>query len=146
MDELPLVQIIAGLALALTFGGMTFFSAVMAPLIFTKLPFDTAAAFIRQVFPWYYLTMGGTTLIALIATALHMSGPFMWETILLALVFAGFVYARQLLMPLINLSRDAQLAGDTEAEHRFKRLHRRSVIINGMQWIAVLVVLILTLV
>lgn len=142
MGQLPLVQIIAGLALALTFGGMTFFSTVMAPLIFTKLPFETAAVFIRQVFPWYYLTMGGTTLIALIVLALDANGSAMWETVLLILVLAGFIYARQVLMPLINRARDAQLAGEKEAELRFKRLHRTSVIINGMQWIAVLVALI----
>jgi hypothetical protein len=55
-------QVSAGLTLALAFGGMTFFSAVMAPLVFTKLPFDTAGAFIRQVFPWYYLTIGAVSL------------------------------------------------------------------------------------
>jgi hypothetical protein len=57
-------QVSAGLTLALAFGGMTFFSAVMAPLVFTKLPFDTAGAFIRQVFPWYYLTIGAVSALA----------------------------------------------------------------------------------
>lgn len=146
MEQLTLVHIITGLALALTFGGMTFFSAVMAPLVFTKLPFNTAAAFIRQVFPWYYLTMGATTLTALMASAPRASGPAMWETALTALVLAGFVYARQVLMPLINRARDAQVAGATGAALRFKRLHRTSVVINGVQWLAVLAALILVLV
>ena len=44
-------------ATALLFGSMVFFSAVMAPLVFTKLDAETAGRFIRQVFPWYYLTV-----------------------------------------------------------------------------------------
>ena len=51
MEQISVSHIITGLALALTFGGMTFFSGVMAPLVFTKLPFETAGAFSRQVFP-----------------------------------------------------------------------------------------------
>ncbi len=145
MEQLPLTNIVAGLALALTFGGMTFFSLVMAPLVFTKLPFDTAGAFIRQVFPWYYLTMGVTTLAALLALLLGARGTAIWQIALTALVLAGFVYARQILMPMINRARDAELAGDTAAAGRFKRLHRVSVIINGLQWLAVLAALILVL-
>ena len=67
---LPISQLVAGLALALTFGGMTFFSAVLTPLVFSKLPLKVAGPFIRQVFPWYYLTMGVTVLVALAALLL----------------------------------------------------------------------------
>jgi len=42
----------------LTWGGMTFFSTVMAPFVFTKLPLETAGPFIRAVFSWYYLAIG----------------------------------------------------------------------------------------
>ena len=146
MEHLPINHVITGLALALTFGGMTFFSAVMAPLVFTKLPIDIAGGFIRQVFPWYYLTMGTTTLIALVALILGASATATWEIALTAFVLIGFVYARQVLMPMINRARDAELAGDTGAARRFKRLHQTSVFINGMQWLAVLVALILVLV
>jgi hypothetical protein len=146
MENLNISHIITGLALALTFGGMTFFSAVMAPLVFTKLPFETAGAFIRQVFPWYYLTMGITTLIAMIALVLGASGAASWESALTALVLLGFIFARQLLMPMINHARDAETAGEANAAHRFGRLHRISVVINAVQWIAVLAALILVLV
>jgi len=57
-------DLIAGLALAVAFGGMTFFSAVVAPLVFVKLPAATAGGFIRELFPWYYLTLGAVSLIA----------------------------------------------------------------------------------
>ena len=146
MESVPVSHVIIGLSLALTFGGMTFFSAVMAPLVFTKLPFETAGNFIRQVFPWYYLTMGTSTLIGLLALMLGTSGNARWETVLTALVLAGFVYARQVLMPMINRARDAEMVGEMGAAHRFRRLHQISVAINGVQWFAVLATLVLVLV
>ncbi len=146
MENLPISQVMTGLSLSLTFGGMTFFSAVMAPLVFTKLPFETAGLFIRQVFPWYYLTMGATTLVALLALLSSASQTFGWEVSLVALVLLGFVFARQVLMPLINRARDDELAGRAGAAHRFKRLHQISVAITGVQWLAVLAALVSVLV
>ena len=145
MEYFPVSHVITGLALALTFGGMTFFSGVMAPLVFTRLPTDTAGTFIRQLFPWYYLTMAISTLVALVALVFGASGIASWEAGLTALVLLGFIYARQWLMPTINRTRDAELAGVDEAGARFSRLHRLSVIINGMQWFAVLATLVLVL-
>lgn len=81
MENLSISHLITGLFLALTFGGVTFLSGVMAPLVFTKLPFETAGAFIRQVFPWYYLTMAITTLIALITLIIGSGGS--WEMVLI---------------------------------------------------------------
>ena len=52
MENFPASHVITGLSLALTFGGMTFFSAILAPLVFTRLRLETADTFIRQVFPW----------------------------------------------------------------------------------------------
>ena len=145
MEQIPVSHITAGLALALTFGGMTFFSGILAPLVFTKLPIETAGAFIRALFPWYYLSMGTTTLLALAALASRAGGIASWETGLTGLVLLGFVYVRQSLMPRINRARDAELAGDSEAGARFTRLHRLSVLINGLQWFAVLAALVLVL-
>lgn len=129
-------HVVAGLALALAFGGMTFFSAVMAPLVFTKLPFATAGGFIRQVFPWYYLSIGGVSAVAAVALLL---GAEQLAALLAALVAAGFWFARQVLMPRINAARDA-------GEHaRFNRLHRFSVVINGTQWLLLATALVLVL-
>ncbi len=146
MENLPISHVITGVALALTFGGMTFFSAVMAPLVFTKLPFETAGGFIRQVFPWYYLSMGTTTLIALLALLFSASPTASWEGALVGLVLLGFIFARQVLMPLSNRARDEELAGSAGAAHRFKRLHQASVLINSAQWVAVLAALVLVMV
>lgn len=141
VEQLPISHLVAGLALALTFGGMTFFSAVVAPLVFTRLPLDIAGTFIRQIFPWYYLTMGTTILIALTALISGAGGSVTWEAALATLVLAGFAFARQVLMPKINHTRDAEMAGETGAARRFRHLHRMSVAINGIQWLAVLAAL-----
>jgi len=138
-------QLVAGLALAVTFGGMTFFSAVMTPLVFSKLPLKIAGPFIRQVFPWYYLTMGATVLVALAALILAAGGRPTWEVALAALVLAGFAVARQVLMPLINRARDGELAGGFGAARRCRRLHLVSVVINAFQWLAVLAALTMVL-
>lgn len=129
-------HVVAGLALALAFGGMTFFSAVMAPLVFTKLPFETAGGFIRQVFPWYYLSIGIVSAVAALALLL---GAQHWAALMAALVAVGFWVARQVLMPRINAARDA-------GEHAlFNRLHRVSVMINGVQWLLLAAALVLVL-
>ena len=146
MELSTINHLIAALALALTFGGMTFFSAVVTPLVFTKLPMKIAGPFIRQVFPWYYLSMGATVLIALPALILGAGGSATWEVALATLVLAGFAFARQVLMPLINQARDAEMTGEFGAARRFRQLHMLSVVINGFQWIAILVVLMRVLV
>jgi hypothetical protein len=141
MTLLPTLTLLAGLALALTWGGMTFFSAVMAPLVFTKLPLETAGGFIREVFPWYYLAMGLTTLLAVLLLLPGIGAGVGWPAALSVFVLIGFVVARQVLMPRINQARDAELAGESGAGQRFKRLHGLSVLINGAQWLAILAAL-----
>jgi Domain of unknown function (DUF4149) len=137
----PYFEFLAGLALALTWGGMTFFSTVLAPLVFTKLPSETAGAFIREVFPWYYLALGITALLALLFLLPGIGRGLAWPAALAALTLAGFVVARQVLMPRINRARDRRTAGDPGAGRRFQRLHRVSVLINGLQWLALLAAL-----
>jgi hypothetical protein len=136
-------HLFAVLALAVTFGGMTFFSAVVAPLVFRKLPPPIAGGFIRGLFPWYYLTMGATTLVALLLLLPGARGIQGWAALLTAAVLFGFVFARQVLMPMINRARDADLAGEIGAARRFKRLHRLSVVVNASQWLAALAALVL---
>ncbi|MDJ0893034.1 MAG: DUF4149 domain-containing protein [Gammaproteobacteria bacterium] len=145
MEAVNILHVVTGLALALTLGGMTFFSAVLAPLVFIKLPPETAGSFIRQVFPWYYLSMAATTLIALTALLFVPGMMAALGALLTAMVLAGFVIARQVLMPKINRARDAMLAGDQAAGPRFNRLHRLSVMINACQWLAVFAALTLVL-
>lgn len=131
--------LISQLLTAVLFGSMVFFSFVMAPLIFTKLDEATAGRFIRAVFPWYYVVLFALSLVA--ALLLFAAAPL--EAGILLGCASMAVFARQVLMPWINGLRDEALQGDQSAERRFDQLHRLSVIINGVQMIAVTLVLIL---
>ena len=134
----PLLTTTAGVLVAASFGSMLFFAAVVAPLIFTRLPENVSGPFIREVFPWYYLALGLATGLAAFAAVGEQPGL----ALVLALVCAGFVYARQRLMPRINALRDQEQAGDASAALAFQRAHRGSVVLNTLQMLALLLVLI----
>ena len=119
----------ARLVVALLLGGMVFFAFFMAPLVFTKLPAETAGRFIRVAFPWYYDTMA--VLSALAALACLGFAPTLAAILVADAAF--FVAARFALMPAINFARDASLQGDTASGVRFGRLHRASVLLNAAQ-------------
>jgi len=130
---MDVLSALAGIVAAIQLGGMLFFAFVFAPLVFMKLPAESAGPFIRQVFPVYYAVgLGGSALGALLAAL-----PAWPEAIALVIVSAGFVVARQGLMPRMNRLRDADLAGDESAKQPFARLHRASVILNLIQMIVV---------
>ncbi len=125
-------------ATALLLGAMVFLAVVVAPTVFRALDARHAGAFLRRLFPVYYVFGAGMAAAAAIALL-----PVAWEAALvLAVVAAGFVFARQGLMPRINAYRDAELAGDAAAKVPFARLHRLSVAINLAQMILVALVLV----
>ena len=129
MTELVII-VTPYLVTGMLLGGMVFFAFVFAPLVFTKLPADTAGAFIRQVFPVYYRVFAAGSALAAVSAWGY------WEAWILAAVAAGFTFAWLWLMPRINAARDES------AQDRFGRLHRLSVIINAMQMIALFIVFI----
>jgi hypothetical protein len=124
-----MVQTLSLFAIALLFGGMVFFAAVMAPLVFTKLPGDVAGRFIRQVFPFYYLYVLAISAVGGIAL-LPLRSP---DAVALMAVALVTVWLRQVLMVRINRLSDAARGGDTAAKPRFDRAHRLSVVINLAQ-------------
>ena len=125
-------------ATALLLGAMVFFAAVVAPSVFRALEPRHAGAFLRRLFPVYYVFGAGMAAAAVIALL-----PVAWEAALvMAVVASGFVFSRQTLLPRINAERDAALAGDTSAEVPFARLHRLSVAINLAQMVLVALVLV----
>lgn len=117
-------------------GSMLFFGVVVAPKVFQALPPQQAAAFLRALFPRYY---AWGLIVALLSTVTAFFVGLA-ASIGCAVVAALFVYARQVLMPRINEARDASLAGDRQAKQRFDRLHRFSVIINGLQLLLLLAI------
>jgi hypothetical protein len=51
----------------------------------------------------------------------------------MAVIAAIAIFARQGLMPRINIARDRQIQGDLAAKTRFARLHGASVLLNFIQ-------------
>lgn len=115
-------------------GSMLFFAFTVAPTVFRALPAEHAGSFLRAFFPNYYLW---GLIVALITAALAMatSATVAVACLLVALLF---VFARQSLMPRINLARDQESEGITGATKRFKVLHLWSVLINGFQMLVLL--------
>ena len=124
-------QALTTLALGGLFGGILAFSALFAPLVFTKLPMEQAGPFIRAVFPWYYLYVIVFGLLSAIFAGL--AGGGFWVLVPSALIGLTSVYTRQVLMLQINELRDRELAGDKAAGTEFNAKHRLSVIINSVQ-------------
>ncbi len=122
-------SILSALGLSALVGGMLFFGAIMAPLVFTKLPPDVAGPFIRAAFPRYYAFIVCTSCLGALGFALRgQAGP----TIVLLVVAAVTFWLWFWLIPHLNMLREAgNMAG-------FSRGHRLSVWINGAELIAAL--------
>lgn len=124
--------LIALFAVSLKLGGMVFFAAVVAPMVFARLPFAVAGPFIRQVFPAYYLWV-----LALSAAAAVALFPLGKVPAGIMAASAGMAFwLRQVLMPRINALSDRAQAGDAAAKTGFDRAHRLSVIANVLQMLA----------
>lgn len=113
------------------------FAGFFAPLVFSKLPEDTAANFIREVFPTYYLLMTALAGIAAASLAIVHQG----EAITLALVAAGFLLARYWLMPVTQRLHAAREAGEYGAAERFAKAHKQGALLNMLQILASLIVM-----
>ena len=125
-------------AAACLLGGMVFFAAILAPLVFTKLDGATAARFIRATFPRYYLYVAASATLG--AAGLFWADRFSGAVLLLVALVT--VWLRQGLMRTLNRLRDAGLAGNAASNARFDRLHRVSVWVNVAQMAAVLLVMV----
>ena len=123
------MDILALLLTATLFGGMILYSFGFAPFLFTQLAPDQAGRAIRAAFPHYYLFVIAGALTA--GLALMFTDPR--AVALMGWVAALGIVSRQILMPMINAARDAEMAGEAVAATRFKALHGASVAINFVQ-------------
>lgn len=110
----------AVLMTSLLFGGMTLYSFGFAAFLFNALPAQTANLALRRAFPFFYLFVIFT---AAISAALLWSHDEL-AGVLMALVAATTVPARQALMPAINRATDGG------QRQRFKWLHSLSVLVT----------------
>jgi hypothetical protein len=123
---LPLVALVA---VAIQFGGMTFFAFMFAPLTFKFLPREQAAEFQRKLFPIYDRTNAALAVIPALCLANHEDAGVELTTMLI--VALSFIVAARYLLPALERAR---AAGETQ---RFSSLHHISVILHVVQWIAV---------
>jgi len=108
------------LVTALLFGGMTLYSFAFAAFLFTALPAETASALIRKAFPHFFAFVLVTATIAALAS---FSSDAISAAIMVV-IFVTTVFARQILMPMINAATDAK------QKQRFNVLHGVSVILT----------------
>lgn len=123
------------LALTAWVGSIAFFSFGVAPIIFKVLSKESAASFVRTLFPRYYLW--GATAAAIALPAL-VCGPMSYPElrgprigVQAMFVLAGalvMLYCGNSLTPQINAARD----GGPDTARRFDALHKRSVILNAI--------------
>lgn len=123
------MEVLTLLLTATLFGGMVLYSFGFAPFLFNHLEPAQAGPAIRAAFPWYYLFVIGTA----VAAGIAFLGVDGLSATLLGWVAALGVVARQILMPMINRARDAELAGVEQAKGKFAALHGASVAINFVQ-------------
>ncbi len=125
-------SVIAVLGLGALVGGMVFFGAIMAPLVFTKLPPEFSGPFIRATFPRYYAYIVIASLIGL--AGLLIRGD--WGMAVVAGVIALVTLWLWLgWIPHLNMLRD------TGQQAAFARGHRISVWVNGAELIVALAML-----
>jgi hypothetical protein len=120
VKAIAVIHAFAILSTAFLFGGMTLYSFGFAAFLFSALPAATAGKVLRQAFPWFYVFVIGTAVLAAASWWPIASVPAMT---LLAVAFTALL-ARQILMPAINAATDAG------QRRRFKWLHGLSVVIT----------------
>ena len=103
---------------------MIFFPLVVATSVFKVLDEKQSSKFLRIFFPKYYLYGFVLSIIGLSLSTYYEDKLSM---LIFLLITVGFVFSRQVLMPMINKSKDL------EDEIKFNKLHKFSVIINFLQ-------------
>ena len=117
---------------------MIFYSFGIAFNVHKTLDKENAGKLLRKLFPLYFLW--GIIISILIEIIFLYLGTSL-KALLMAVVAIGFLYSRQVLVPLLNKNRDLANEGDQEAKKAFGSLHLRSVSINIMQMVLLIVVL-----
>jgi hypothetical protein len=126
------------LALVCWLGGMFFFTAIVAPVVFKLLPTPEAGKFVAGVFPRYYILGYAAGAISL-ALALYFTvkcQPKLWWS-LASLAIAGAlaltIYAGGIVRPQVDAIRTVVEEQNPDPVRRaeFDRLHKLSVMLNG---------------
>ena len=112
---------------------MIFFPLVVATSLFKVLDEKQSSNFLRIFFPKYYLFGFVLGLIGLILSLYHENKS---SILIFLLIMIGFIFSRQVLMPIINKAKDMN------NENKFNKLHKLSVFINFLQIIGCIFLLV----
>ncbi|MBT3990936.1 MAG: DUF4149 domain-containing protein [Rhodospirillaceae bacterium] len=128
------LHVLALIAVALQFGGMAYFAFLFTPMVFKFVDREDASKFLRQVFPVYYRT---NAVISILPALLLIPGQsYEVEVGTMLAVAAGFLFAARVIVPMANKAREES------NDAKFKAVHRSSVILHMIQFVAVVVILV----
>ena len=119
---------------------MIFYSFGIAFNVHKTLDKENAGKLLRKLFPLYFLW---GIIISIFIEIIFLYLGTSLKALLMGIVAIGFLYSRQVLVPLLNKNRDLANEGDEEAKKTFGSLHLRSVSINIIQMVLLVVILIL---
>ena len=118
---------------------MIFFVVIIAPSIFKALDSNNTLKLTRTIFPRFYLWGIALSAAAIISATISASKLFFPHL----LIVAGFIYSRQILGPRIVRAKDQLIASKSQQDDFiYKSLHKRSVIINVIQMIVLLLIVV----
>ena len=128
-----LFDVIYAISLIGWLGAILFFSFAVAPIIFRVLDAESAAKFVRTLFPRYYVWIAIFSVVALasftsrplVVPELRKYENLIFQGLLILNILIAF-YCGNSLTPSINRARDA---GEAE-KLKFDALHKRSVRLN----------------
>ena len=112
---------------------MIFFPLVVATSVFKVLDEKQSSKFLRIFFPKYYLYGFVLSVIGLTISTYYENKSSM---LIFLLIMIGFIFSRQVLMPIINKAKDLN------NENKFNKLHKVSVFINFLQIIGCIFLLV----
>ncbi len=119
-------------------GAVIFFSAFVAPVVFTQLPIAEAGKVVSVLFPRYYV-LGYVAGIIAVALAVYFAiargarGWWSGAALLLAVALGLTLYAGLVVRPSVDAIRSVaeEQNPDPARKAEFDRLHHLSVMLNG---------------
>ena len=115
---------------------MIFFPLVVATSVFKVLDENQSSKFLRIFFPKYYLFGFVLSFFGIILSTFEKNNI---SLLVFSFIMLGFLFSRQILMPMINKAKDEN------NDNKFNKLHKVSVFINFVQMIASIFLLIMYL-
>ena len=117
---------------------MIFYSFGIAINVHRTLDKENAGKLLRKLFPIYFLW---GLFISISAEIIFLLNAKQEQAFIMAIIFIGYLYSRQILVPKINKSRDLANEGDEKSKKDFNSLHFQSVAINLIQMLLLIIIL-----